>query len=322
MNKDLNFLLDKSKVEDFLSQRSQEIFGEKKQIQILEIDRTSTYNKSSYNIMYKIQLGDEIKEIRASASEQLSKKTNFELLKFIYTNGFNQGDFLIAKPLEYFEDFNIMFYEHIEGKPLMVELTNSPKELSEKIKLCARLIKKFHGLPKPEVSLWNANDFFEFKNLERGALKIYYPKIATALDSIVTQIKEKISIKNTLSFSHGDFQPNNLIISENKIYVFDFDLACMIQKEFDLANFVNQLRIMTKRFGNFEHFENLKKEFLSQYGQYDQTEYDLYEALVNLRILATFCVSQGREDNIEYMSFIYELLKENLNKIDIKFEEN
>lgn len=322
MNNDLNFLLDKEKVEEFINQRSQDLFGSSDHIEITEISRTATYNKSSFNVLYKVKVGDSVKEIRASASQQISKKANFELLEFIYKNGFDSGKFLIAKPLGYFEDFNVMFYENIQGKPLMVELATSLDELISKIKLCAQMLKKIHGLPQPEISLWEADNFFEFKDLERGALKNYYPQIAGELDSIVTQIKDKIDHKKITSFCHGDFQPSNLIINQDKIYVLDFDLVSLIDKEYDIANFISQLRIMAKRFGNFENFKILEKEFLSEYGQYDLEKYNFYEALVNLRILATFCVSQGRENNLEYMAFIYKLLKENLNQIGVKSIEN
>ena len=317
MSVDLNFLLDKEKVEDFINQRSHDLFGSSDYVEVVEISRTATYNKSSYNVLYIIKVHGGIKEIRASASQQISKVANFQLLKFIYENGFDSGKFLIAKPLGYFEDFNVMFYENIQGKPLMVELTTSLDELVSKIKPCAQMLKKIHGLPKPEISLWEANKFFEFKDLERGALRNYYPQIATKLDDVLVSIKKKINSNKTSVFCHGDFQPSNLIINQDKIYVLDFDLVSLFDKEYDIANFISQLRVMTKRFGNFENFEILEKEFLSGYGPYDLEKYNYYEALVNLRILATFCVSQGRENNLEYMPFIYELLKENLNQIGI-----
>lgn len=319
---DLNFLLDKDKVEKFLNEKAQELFGAPDRVEILEIKRTATYNKSSYNVLYKIKINDKLWEIRASASEQLSKKANFELLKFIYNHGFDQGQFLIAKPLGFFEDSNVMFYENIQGKPLMTELGEDVVALTSKIKLCAGILKKIHGLPEPEVKLWNANDFFEFKKLERGALQIYYPAVARELDNLIMKIKEKIDKNKTPEFCHGDYNPNNLIINRDKIYVLDFDMVSFIDKEYDLANFVDQLQIMTKRFGNFENFETFKKEFLISYGDYDVDKYNLYDALVNLRILATFCVSQGRENNLEFMAFIFELLKENLNQIGIEFKDN
>lgn len=319
---DLNFLLDKDKVEKFLNEKAQVLFGAPDRVEILEIKRTATYNKSSYNVLYRIKISEEVQEIRASASEQLSKKANFQLLEFIYQHGFDAGNLLIAKPLGYFEDENVMFYENIEGKPLMIELTEDKNVLIPKIKLCAGILKKMHGLPKPEVDLWDANNFFEFKKLERGALQIYYPEVARQLDNLISQIRTKIDKNKTLSFCHGDYNPNNLIINRDKIYVLDFDLVSFIDKEYDLANFVDQLQIMTKRFGNFENFETFKKEFLISYGDYDVDKYNLYDALVNLRILATFCVSQGRENNLEFMAFIFELLKENLNQIGIEFKDN
>lgn len=320
MSVDLNFLLDKEKVEEFINQISQDLFGSPDHIEITEISRTATYNKSSFNVLYKIKVDGNKKEIRVSASQQISKKANFQLLKFIYENGFDSGEFLIAKPLGYFEDFNLMFYENIQGKPLISELATSLSELVLKVKLCAQMLKKIHGLPKPEISLWDANNFFEFKELERGALQNYYPKIATKLDDILVNIKKKIDSDKTTVFCHGDFQPSNLIINQDEIYVLDFDLVSLLDKEYDIANFISQLRIMTKRFGNFENFKTLEKEFLFNYGQYDLEKYNYYEALVDIRILATFCVSQGRENNLEYMPFVFELLKENLNQIGIEFD--
>lgn len=321
MNKSLNFLLNKNEAEDYFNQKSRELFGTAGEVTILDINRSETYNQSSYNILYKMLISGQMKEIRASASEQLSKKEKYRLLIYIYENGFDKGKFLVAKPLGYFEDYNIMIYENVSGEPFMRELDDRQEDLVLKVKRCAQTLKKIHTLQKPDVSLWNADEFFEFKDLEKGALKIYYPKILDALDDIILQIKKRIDKRSLPVLCHGDFHPNNLIISEDQVYVLDFDLACFIDKEYDVANFVNQLRVMIKRYGDHKNFETLKKEFLFEYSQYDLEKYKHYEALVNLRILVTFCVSQGQEDNLEYIPFVYDQFQKNLKNIGINISD-
>lgn len=320
---DLDFLLDKEKISDFLNQNALKIFSQEFNIQVLEIKRSHTYNPDSYNILYKISLSGQSKEIRASASRIVSnnKEIEFKILKYYFDNGFGSGEFLVTKPLAFFKDLNLMFYENIEGSVFMESLSEDLEKLSSKIKSSAILLKKIHQLPKPSFDLWQTDLLFVFQDYEKNALTKYYPKVAEKLDSIINSIKEKADKIKSSDFCHGDFQPANIIFSTGKTYILDFGLNCLLDREYDVAVFISQLRVMLKRYGDFNNFPILEKLFLETYGSFNEEKYNFYGALVNLRILVTFCISQGKENNLDYMPLVYNLLKEDLKNMDITIDD-
>lgn len=319
---DLEFLTNKKLAEEFLNNNANAIFDSMTKIEVLDINRSKTYNPDSYNILYKLKVGENIKKIRASASKMrvINKKNEYQLIKHYYDNGFSAGDELVAKPLHYFDEYNLMFYEDIEGEVFFKNLNTGIDVLKTKVVQCARALKKIHNLPKPNTALWDADHLFIYQSFEKNALKIYYPKLYDQLDTIVGTIKEESNnIKND-DFCHGDFQPTNIIFAKDKLFVLDFGMNCLLDKEYDIACFINQMQIMLRRYGDYGNFQKVRELFLTTYGEYDKEKYDLYAALINLRILVVFCITPALENNIGYTPFIYEILKKDLRNIGIKID--
>lgn len=319
MIENLDFLLNQDQIEMFLNQNAKKIFGEVCGIKILELKRSKTYNPDSYNVLYKIKLGNEIKEIRASATKTLliDKKTEFKIIQYYYENGFDKGDLLVAKPLAYFDEFNLMFYENIMGSVFINDLNDDLEKLKIKTKDSALALKKIHALKKPDFDLWDSDALFIFKNYEKASLAKYYPELNNKLDNLISNIKEKVDKIKSADYCHGDYQPANIIFSDDKLYIFDFGLTCLLDREYDVATFVNQLRVMIKRFGKYENFEILKNIFLENYGNYNKEKYEIYSLLLNIRILVTFCVTQGKEDNLDYMPLLNDLIMKELSRQNI-----
>ncbi|MFA6492732.1 MAG: aminoglycoside phosphotransferase family protein [Patescibacteria group bacterium] len=319
MNKDLEFLLNKSDIQSFLSTNVKDLFGEDSFLEVLELERAYTYNNRAYNVFYKIKVGDQVKDIRASASLDLPKEKEFKILSFIYNHGFNNDEILVPKPLAFFKEYNLFFYESLPGETLIFDLKNKDL-LDKKIRFAAKALKKFHTLPKPDFELWDAGNFLNYKDFEGWALFKFYPNLAKSLNEIVAPLKEKIYQQKSDDICHGDYQPANLIFFDHKIFILDFGTVCLLDREYDVASFINQLEIMLKRYGDIATFENLKKEFLAGYGDFNREKFDLYTAMLHLRILVTFCFSQGkgREDNSQFIPEVYNKMKKSFNKIGIK----
>lgn len=319
MNNDLGFLLDKEQAQSFLMANVKDIFGIATSLEILELERAYTYNNRAYNVFYKIKIGDQVKDIRASASLDLPKEKEFKILSFIYNHGFDSGEILVPKPLAFFKDHNLFFYESLPGKTFIFDLKNKDL-LDTKIRFAAKALKKLHNLPKPDFELWNVDNFLNYKDFEGWDLFKFYPNLAKSLNEIVLPLKEKIYQQKSDDFCHGDYQPANLIFFDDKIFILDFGTVCLLDREYDIASFINQLEIMLKRYGDIAIFENLKKEFLTEYGDFNMEKFDLYTAMLHLRILVTFCVSQGkgREENSQFIPEVYSKMKKSFDKIGIK----
>lgn len=315
MTIDYSFLLQKDSAEEFLNQYSETIFGSPKTVQIIDFKRAYTYNSDSYNVFYHISVSGQERKIRVSTSRVIDKKPFYEVLSFFYQNGFNAGDILVAEPLTYITDKNILIYEHVEGTVLMEKLNSEIGALQKWIKQAAMALKKIHSLPKPDFETWDYKRFFYFNSTERGALKKYYPDIEEILNQTITKITELIEKNKQAVVCHGDYQPANLLLAGDKMYILDLDLVSLLDQEYDVTVFVNQLFYMIKRFGNVENFDGLKAIFLENYGPVNSEKTTYYETLINLRTLATFCLSQGREENTEFMPLVYKNLQKNLEQL-------
>lgn len=319
MIKDLNFLLNKEKIQLFLSDNVKDLFGGNFSIEVLELERANTYNSRSYNVFYKVKINDQIHNIRVSASLDFSKQKEFQILSYIYSHGFNDGKIQVPKPLEFFNEFNLFFYESMPGKTLVSNLKNKDF-LNKKIDLIAKALKKFHTLPKPNFELWNPEKILNYKDFERWALYKFYPNLTKSIDKIIKPLKKRIYQQKSDDFCHGDYQPTNLIVYNEKIFILDFGTSCLLDREYDISNFINQLEIMLKRYGDITIYDSLKNKFLSEYGCFNLEKFDLYSAMIQLRILVTFCFSQdsGREENRPYIPEVYNNMRKSFNKIGIK----
>ncbi|MGA2666871.1 MAG: phosphotransferase [Patescibacteria group bacterium] len=323
----IDFLLDKNQAEKFFTQNSQKIFEKEGAVEILEIKRSETYNPDSFNIFYRLRVEGVEMAVRGSASIEASEETEFKALQWCYEHGLNSGNILAPKPLGYFEEYNLMFYENVSGNFLLESLGESFEELAIKVTFCAQALRKFHSLPKPNFHLWNASALFHCNEYEKRHLERYFPKFGRKVNTVLEVIKSEVDQKTSASLCHGDFQPTNIIINQEKFYILDYGLTSFLDKEYDLVNFINQLRVMLKRFGRFENFEKLKETFLSNYGPSDPEKFQLYNLLSNIRILTTFSLTNlkmGGADQ-EYMDLVYQLIKkdiEPLEKIRLKINES
>jgi aminoglycoside phosphotransferase len=310
------FLLEKETAEDFFTENSVAIFGQDLKIKIIDFKRAYTYNPDSYNIFYHLSVNGTERKVRISTSRAIDKEPDFQVLDFFYQNGFASGEILTAKPLAFIKKKNILVYEHVDGTVLMEKLNSDLDILKEWIKQASLALKKIHVLPRPDFQIWDYHKFFYFNAGERNSLKKYYPETESSLDAIIKKISELIEKNKNPVVCHGDFQPANLLLSGEKMYILDLDLVTFLDKEYDITVFISQLFYMTKRFGNFENFEILKNIFLDNYGPVDHKKLVYYEALINLRTLSVFCLSQGREENSEFIPLTYQRLKNNLDQIE------
>ena len=318
MKIDYSFLLNKTTAEEFLNQNSSVIFGSNEKIEIFDFKRAYTYNPDSFNIFYHISVSGQERKIRVSTSTAIDKKPFYDVLSFFYKNGFDSGEVLVAEPLAYLADKNILIYEHVDGTVLMEKLNSDLEILKKWIAQAGQALKKIHALPMPDFPTWDYHRFFHYNGGERAALAKFYPEIEKTLDEIVAKISDLIETNIQPSVCHGDFQPANLLLADPKMYVLDLDLVSLIDKEYDIAVFTNQLFFMTKRFGNFENAELLKNIFMENYGEIDNNKIVYYEALINLKTLTTYCLSQGREENTEYIPLAYQRFTKSLEQLKMR----
>lgn len=288
----LDFLKDKNWVEDFLNQNSENIFGQKFEVKVVEIERSKSFAPEVYNMLYKISLSGESRNLRASSSTLRERETTFKIMDYLYRNGFSSGEFLVPQALKFFPELNLMFYFDAPGKMMKDFIKDDKESFGLKVKEAGLALKHFHEIKKPDFLLpqmdWAID---EAKILE------YAPDLKDIIDAKLEINLEKA--KSEADFCHGDYQLKNIIFGD-KVAIIDFGASVFAHKELDVACFLTQLEIMLCRYaGTVENFEFYKKEFIAVYGNFDRELYDIYDYLFSFQIFQALTVIYEKDENAD-----------------------
>lgn len=278
----VDFILNLSQAQDFLNKNANEIFGRNDSIKLINIKQSRTYNPEAYNLLYKVNYGNQNELLRVSSSKIFSKKHDYLVMKYFYTNGFNNGPYLVPKPLAFFEEANLLFYQNIRGDLLRDVLEEDINSIEYCIEKSSRLLKKIHSLRLPDFALFDTNLFFKNFNFESIVSK--YPELKN-IGEVIGKIKNHLESQNGKYFCHGDFNPNNIILTKNNIYIIDFGLTCIFHKEIDIASFLVHLKLMLRQVKRDNEFDILKNNFLKNYGGYNERILNLLTTLIDIRLL-------------------------------------
>ncbi|MCL5407204.1 MAG: aminoglycoside phosphotransferase family protein [Patescibacteria group bacterium] len=306
------FLTNLTKAENFLNENSDKIFGYNCLVKINKIKRDKTYNEEgSLNLLYDLTINNRERLVRVSTSTFLLKEHDYNVMCYLYENGFNKSPFLVPQPFAYLKKEKILFYENIIGQKFADLFKQESINLEQHVKNCAILVKKVHSLKIPSFDLFDPRSLFEDFKFQEISKK--YPKTKN-LNLVIRKIQSLLP-KDKKNFCHGDFNPNNLIIQKNKIYLIDFGLTSAFYKEIDLASFLAHSRVMLEE--KQQLFEKLKKVFLSSYGDFDKTTLFLLMILIDIRLLEISIIFSKTGYNSD---FILECLNDDLKKSKINWQ--
>ena len=140
-------------------------------------------------------------------------------------------------------------------------------------------------------------------------VKKLYPKHKSIkLNKLIKrQIKillSKIRLKNN-TFVHRDFHASNLMKYKNKIAVIDSQDALIGNRAYDLASFIDDVRLKSKiEFKNkiFDYYIYLNKTNISKSDF--QNDFQILSVLRNLKIIGIFTRLSSRDNKRNYLKFI------------------
>lgn len=301
--KNLDNLLNTDFVFNLLKQYQSDC-GLSDNFKVINISRTQVISPLTYALLYEIENDGKIKKIRLNASGEETRIRSYEVMKK-FESEFSRTQFSIPKPLFFNEDYNVTAYENVDGNLLINELKDTAS-LTEKVALAAQWLNKFHSLDGKKLELPEHKPFYNFE-----ALNKHYPELADKGPKIVETLLSKIQVEEKVLI-HGDFQPNNIVIVENKITVFDFNDSQYAYRTIDIAKFLAQLKVMLTRFSDILVFSKMEKSFLEHYQFYFNHEnYKIYLHLNYLQILCSLAASlEGLPESKETLPKIYKYWEE------------
>jgi len=260
-------ILEKEYIEKIFKEKKNFYFPSLKNAKItsLEIKKESPdWVKESCLASYKLIFSNGSKKnIWSTAKIGESKEKAFQILSYLYSNGFNKGFFQVQRPLDFIKEINAFFYEKAEGVPLNLILEKR-KPSTKLFKKISEFLFKIHSLKfkKFKPKMLKLKDYEEcFRELKN--LVPQFHQLIPSLKKII--FLEKLREGNY--FIHGDFYPSNIIVGKNKLFLIDFDKAGRGNFLIDLLSFyfwfdlpkIKPLKL------SLNETEDYKNEFLENY---------------------------------------------------------
>lgn len=259
------------------------LFLKNRKIESIKIEKTSPFwAKESCLLRYKISFDkNNQKIIRGTAKIHGSGKKTWQIMKYLYSQGFDKKPLSIVKPIDFVDEINLILYEETTGQTLTEILQSETARISEAafyLKGAAAWLSKLHNLAVPKINLRKAF-FLGSKEYEKIFDKI--KKIMPELKDYLVparnlKIIDKIwqSEKNTLI--HNDFYPGNIIVTKRNFYGIDFDRAGFGPPLMDVATLYGSLdfpkEIWRPNFSKKE-IKHLQKTFLKTYCRLTEADY-------------------------------------------------
>jgi hypothetical protein len=171
----------------------------------------------------------------------------FCLMQQLWEGGFGEGSrFKVPKPLCYLPDFKLLIQERAHGALLPKYLGRGDDAALARTRMVARWLAKLHQLETiPEGIDSYADDetsvrHFAYQLGER------HPQLASRIEELASAICARIAGAGDLARTivHGDFHPENIFVTQDRVTVIDFDNLCRSDPARDLGYIIAQMRAM------------------------------------------------------------------------------
>lgn len=271
MNK-IEKLLDNDYVLDFFNKKVLPLYPDFKKIKKIKIVSHKKFIWSnSYHVVleFKVLFSFSASNLGKKKDSRLSffctahsserRKNVYDILKYLWANGFSKGFLAIPKPILYSKYFNASFYRGVNGDSLLKFIrAGDKKEIEKIVKKTAEWLAKLHKLPINEDLLFDKSKA-KIKTVVPGYKKTledlkqrydgrYYKDIKNIYDYLIDLEEDFFKLSDKRWLIHGDVHPENIIkISKNKMAMIDFTDMSPSDFARDLGSFLQQLEYKLKR---------------------------------------------------------------------------
>lgn len=249
---------------------------------------------------------------------------------------------LVPKPLEFYSPLQAYFYEALPGFIIKKLLGSSPRE-SQDIKIdkfidylpsIATTLLSVHSIKtKPFYASASPKKLMDKQfNNYLNLIKKYYSPAYNRFKAHIERLKKiRKKYENYLfdskkySLTHGDFQSDNILVGDNKIFFLDWADSNFFNPLDDLGSFFIQTELHLKYVLPKSHrqmIEKIKQIFNSNYFKkqpsfLEQAQIDYFATRDILRIISFISFTQKPWQPVKQSEMMESLLRVSEEKIDI-----
>lgn len=327
--KNIKIALNDKYMKGFFEKNLNKFFPKAKEITSFSSQHLRYFSKESFAIKYEIGLlmkngektkktirGKRIKPGPFSATEFFSQKLN------------KQKEYIVPKPLYYFNDLKFILYEEYEGC-ILRKFDHKINILERIIPQVAENLTKIHNLSLQLGKIRTINKEQKYFDLLSKKVFRYSPQISekfTEYKNLYIKLLKSSYKKEDLIFIHGDFQASNIVynLKTKNIGIIDFSSSSIFSPCNDIATFLTHLRAMLCFIYPAKRIEQLEKKFLKSYfkkinkkiKEIVKKDLPLYQTRVSLDIIATTAVIYNNKSS-HLKKIINEMFKRVENNLKI-----
>lgn len=165
-----------------------------------------------------------------------------------------EGVYRVPRPIAYISKENIIIMEYIKSNSLeMILLNKNTNELDKRkyIKLSAQWLSNFHAAYKGDSKIIDSvNKAADLSNILPNIQEILSknPDLMSVFCWLESTAEYMQSRQTVFGYTHGDYKPENILCSEEKIYGIDLFLEEEGAQLMDLVQYTNHLLFLTMRY--------------------------------------------------------------------------
>jgi len=227
-------------------------------LKILRHDPTKVFDRRVVLVKYELAIrkpDGSVEELilRGSKGPDDKRIKAFHIMDNLARHGFLESAYSVPRPIGYFPEYGLLLYVNIPGTTMMVRMESGKDRLAEITRGAIEWLiqfnnKKPHGVLEAKFQWEKEREIFSrLVETVCNKYKTQCPRIQAAVEVLLRQEKELLD-ESQFTLVHGDFQPNNIILTERGVAVIDFNDAFFFDELYDLAYFVTQVRFMLQRF--------------------------------------------------------------------------
>ncbi len=283
IKQNMNKLLDKDFITNLFGQRLTSFYPNFQELVTVEFythkkhaGKNSMIVVVEYVLTYLSKDGTSEKmNLFASAHSDGSRVRAFYGQNYLYQHGFDQGKFLVGRPLFYLAEQYAFFYQAVLGRTLRKLIKQEiDLDFNRTLDLSAGWIKKLHS-----CSIEAGHEFIKFNVREMSPqpqrfiadLTAFFPEFGQRLDAAfarLSELQEKHKDLYQAVLIHGDYHPENIIFKSSeldKIKVIDFTDLALGDPMVDLGSFIQQFDFMCFEILDRKKINSFKINFLESY---------------------------------------------------------